>query len=104
MTMAAVLQANCLVVSDRQTAAQVVLHFRENKVGTANCKITAELSQDDRYTIPSAIFRLHGSRICIWNLASSMLDTCAGSHALLLTATASIKRKQLPQQYVFAGG
>ncbi|DBA79041.1 TPA: hypothetical protein ACH3X1_008903 [Trebouxia sp. C0004] len=40
--------ANCLVVSDRRTAAEVVSHFREHKVGTANCKITAELTKHDR--------------------------------------------------------
>ncbi|DBA92979.1 TPA: hypothetical protein ACH3X2_003324 [Trebouxia sp. C0005] len=40
--------ANCLVVSDRQTAAEVVSHFKEHKVGTANCKIIAELSKHDR--------------------------------------------------------
>lgn len=43
-----------MVVSDRQTAAKVVSHFREHKVGTANCKIIAELSKHDRYsTTPS---------------------------------------------------
>jgi len=43
-----------LVVSNRRTAAEVVSHFREHKVGTAHCKITAELSKHDRYsTIPN---------------------------------------------------
>ena len=50
---ASVLQANCVVVSDRQTAGQVVSHFREHQVGMANCKITAELSKHDRCGTPS---------------------------------------------------
>ena len=49
---ASVLQANCLVVSDRQTAGQVVSHFREHQVGMANCKIIAELSKHDRFGTP----------------------------------------------------
>lgn len=53
------LQANCLVVSDRQTAAKFVSHFREHRVGTANCKITAELSKHDRYSTTSSNPDLH---------------------------------------------
>ncbi|KAL3150462.1 hypothetical protein ABBQ32_000288 [Trebouxia sp. C0010 RCD-2024] len=39
---------SCLVVSDRQTAAQVISHFKANRVGKANCKITVELTKYDR--------------------------------------------------------
>lgn len=42
------LQGNCVVVSDRQTAVQVVEYFRKHKVGTANCKILAELKVNNR--------------------------------------------------------
>jgi chromosome segregation ATPase len=37
--------ASTLVVSDRATAAAVIEHFRQNKVGTVNCKILSELQQ-----------------------------------------------------------
>lgn len=35
------------MVSDRQAAAQVVSYFKANRVGTANCKIIAELTKYD---------------------------------------------------------
>ena len=47
------LQENCLVVCDRQAAAQVVSYFKANRVGTANCKIIAELTKYDRCVIHS---------------------------------------------------
>lgn len=37
--------ASTLIVSDRATAAAVIEHFRQNKVGTVNCKILSELQQ-----------------------------------------------------------
>lgn len=55
----AALQERCnmnsvLVVSDRATAAAVIEHFRQNRVGTVNCKILSEMQQQRAGTNPAA--------------------------------------------------
>lgn len=37
--------ASMMVVSDRATASAVIEHFRQNRIGTVNCKILSELQQ-----------------------------------------------------------
>jgi len=37
--------ATMMVVGDRATAAAVIDHFRQNRIGTVNCKILSELQQ-----------------------------------------------------------
>lgn len=37
-----------LVVSDRPTAAAVIEHFRQHRVGTVNCRILSELPQQQQ--------------------------------------------------------
>jgi chromosome segregation ATPase len=40
--------AAMMVVSDRATAAAVIDHFRQQRIGTVNCKILSELQQQQR--------------------------------------------------------
>ena len=37
------------MVSDRQVAARVLAYFKDGKIGTANCKIVAELRHHETY-------------------------------------------------------
>lgn len=45
--------ATMMVVSDRATAAAVIEHFRQNRVGTVNCKILSELQQQQQPRVPN---------------------------------------------------
>jgi chromosome segregation ATPase len=62
----AALQERCnmnsmLVVSDRATTAAVIEHFRQNRIGTVNCKILSELQQQRASTYPAAAAAAAGS-------------------------------------------
>jgi chromosome segregation ATPase len=52
-----------LVVSDRATAAAVVEHFRQHRIGTVNCKILSELQQQRASTHPAAAAAAAGSTV-----------------------------------------
>ena len=71
------------MVSNRHTAAQVVTHFREHRVGTVNCKITAELSKFDRY----ATIAIWVQMACLFLKDQDLLDLSFNGLSWLLTAT-----------------